>query len=94
MDRASAVGDSVSSLHLKCLNPLPLGLEEIFAGFNIVRVVENNDEGLYGYGQLAGILRARFCDPKIRGINKTDGLTWKVREILDRTREEIAAGVQ
>ena len=42
-----------------------------------------NDEGLYGYGQLAGMLRARYCDPKIRGINKTDGLTWKVREILD-----------
>ena len=26
-------------------------------------VVELNDEGLYGYGQLAAILRARYCDP-------------------------------
>lgn len=32
------------------------------------------------------VLRARYCDPRIRGINKVDGLTWKVREILDRAR--------
>jgi 2-oxoglutarate ferredoxin oxidoreductase subunit alpha len=48
--------------------------------------VELNDEGLYGYGQLAAVLRARYCESKIRGINKTDGLTWKVKEILDRAR--------
>ena len=47
-----------------------------------------NDEGLYGYGQLGGLLRARYCDPKIRGINKTDGLTFKVREILERAKDE------
>jgi 2-oxoglutarate/2-oxoacid ferredoxin oxidoreductase subunit alpha len=93
VDRARAAGDSVSSLHIRCLNPLPPGLENIFAGFNSVRVVEINDEGLYGYGQLATLLRARYCDPKIRGINKTDGLTWKVKEILERTRSEIASGV-
>jgi 2-oxoglutarate ferredoxin oxidoreductase subunit alpha len=93
VDRARAAGDSISSLHIKYLNPLPPGLEEIFAGFNVIRVVELNDEGLYGYGQLAGLLRARFCDPRIRGINKTDGLTWKVKEILERARADIAAGV-
>jgi 2-oxoglutarate/2-oxoacid ferredoxin oxidoreductase subunit alpha len=94
VDSARAAGDSVSSLHLKHLNPLPPGLENIFSGFNHVRVVEMNDEGLYGYGQLAGVLRARYCDPKIRGINKTDGLTWKVREILDRARADIASGLR
>ena len=41
-----------------------------------------NDEGLYGYGQLATILRARYCDPKIRSVTKTDGLTFRVKEIL------------
>jgi 2-oxoglutarate/2-oxoacid ferredoxin oxidoreductase subunit alpha len=92
VDRARAAGDSVSALHIKYLNPLPPGLENIFAGFNAIRVVELNDEGLYGYGQLAGILRARYCDAKIRGLNKTDGLTFKVREILDRARTDIAAG--
>ncbi len=53
-----------------------------------------NDEGLYGYGQLAGILRARFCLPKIRGLNKTDGLTWRVREILDRVKTDVVAGLR
>src|SRR5437867_11374452 len=42
----------------------------------------------------AGLLRARYCDPKIRGINKTDGLTWKVKEILDRARTVVASGMQ
>ena len=94
VDRARAAGDSVSALHLKHLNPLPPGLENIFSGFNTIRVVEMNDEGLYGYGQLGGLLRARYCDPKIRGINKTDGLTWKVKEILERAKSDISTGLR
>jgi 2-oxoglutarate ferredoxin oxidoreductase subunit alpha len=91
VDRARAAGDSVSSVHLRHLHPLPPGLENIFSGFNHVFVVEMNDEGLYGYGQFAALLRARFCDPKIRGINKTDGLTWKVKEILERVKAALSA---
>src|SRR5436305_3535479 len=68
VDRARAAGDSVSSLHIRHLNPLPPGLEHIFSGFNYIFVVEMNDEGIYGYGQLGGVLRARYCDPKIRSI--------------------------
>jgi len=94
VDRARAAGNSVSALHLKHLHPLPPGLENIFSGFNTIRVVEMNDEGLYGYGQLATLLRARYCDPKIRGINKTDGLTWKVKEILERAKADISAGLR
>ncbi len=86
VDRARAAGDSVSALHIRHLNPLPGGLENIFSGFHHVFVVEMNDEGLYGYGQLAALLRARYCDPRIRGINKTDGLTWKVKDILSRVK--------
>jgi 2-oxoglutarate ferredoxin oxidoreductase subunit alpha len=84
--QARAAGEAISALHLTHLHPFSNGLENVFSGFQHVLVVELNDEGFYGYGQLAAILRARFCDPKIRGINKTDGLTWKVREILDRVR--------
>ena len=94
VDRARAAGDSVSSLHIKHIFPLPNGLENIFSGFNHVLVVEINDEGLYGYGQLGGLLRARFCDPKIRGITKTDGLTWKVRDIIERAKTVVNAGVR
>jgi 2-oxoglutarate ferredoxin oxidoreductase subunit alpha len=86
VDRARALGEAVSGLSLKYINPLPNGLEQIFKGFNHIFVVELNDEGIYGYGQLAAVLRARYCDARIRAITKTDGLTWKVKEILDRTR--------
>jgi 2-oxoglutarate ferredoxin oxidoreductase subunit alpha len=94
VDRARAAGDSVSALNLRHINPLPPGLENIFAGFNHIMVVEMNDEGLYGYGQLAGLLRARFCLCKIGGLNKTDGLTWRVREILERVKTHVAAGLR
>jgi 2-oxoglutarate/2-oxoacid ferredoxin oxidoreductase subunit alpha len=90
VDRARAAGDSVSALHIRYINPLPNGLENIFSGFNHIFVVELNDEGIYGYGQLAGLLRARYCDPKIRGINKTDGLTFKVKEILAQVKQKLA----
>ncbi len=94
VDRARKAGDSVSSVHIKHLNPLPEGLEEIFSAFNDVFVVEMNDEGLYGYGQLASLLRARYCDPKIRSITKVDGLTWKVRDILSRAQSAVSAGMK
>lgn len=81
---ARAAGQAVSALHIKYVHPLPNGLENLFAGFKHVFVVELNDEGFYGVGQLGAILRSRYADPKIRGITKTDGLTWKIKEILDR----------
>ena len=46
-----------------------------------------NDEGLYGFGQLATILRARYGEPKISSLTKTDGLTFRVKEILGRVFE-------
>ena len=91
VERARAAGESVSALHIRYLNPLPGGLENIFSGFHHVFVVEMNDEGLYGYGQLAALLRARYCDARIRGINKTDGLTWKVKDILAQVKARLAA---
>jgi 2-oxoglutarate/2-oxoacid ferredoxin oxidoreductase subunit alpha len=94
VDRARAAGDSVSAVHIRYINPLPPGLDDIFAGFNNVFVVEMNDEGLYGYGQLATLLRARYCDPKIRGLNKTDGLTFKVREIMERAKTSVTTGMR
>jgi 2-oxoglutarate ferredoxin oxidoreductase subunit alpha len=90
VDRVKEEGENWASLHIRHINPLPNGLENIFAKYKNVFVVEINDEGLYGYGQLAGLLRARYCDPKIKGINKTDGLTYKIKEIIQRVRESIA----
>ncbi len=84
VQQARRHGEAMSALHLKHLHPLPNGLEKIFSGFTHVVVLELNDEGYYGCGQLAAILRARYCDPRIKSVTKTDGLTWKVREILHR----------
>ena len=90
VDRARAAGESLSALHIRYINPLPNGLDDIFSGFNHIFVVELNDEGLYGYGQLAAVLRARCCNPRIRGITKTDGLTFKVKEILAGVNARLA----
>ncbi|MCC6416008.1 MAG: 2-oxoacid:acceptor oxidoreductase subunit alpha, partial [Opitutaceae bacterium] len=76
-------GEKAGHLHLRHLNPLPPGLERIFARYRQIFVVEINDQGLYGYGQLATLLRARYANPAIRSITKTDGLAYKTREIID-----------
>ncbi len=84
-------GLKLSSIHIRNINPLPNGLEDIFAKFKHVIVVEMNDEGLYGNGQLATMLRSRYCDPKIRSLTKTDGLPFRIREILDGITEITGA---
>lgn len=76
-------GIKCGALHLRHVHPLPNGLEKIFAKFKRIVTVEMNDAGVYGYGQLGTILRARYCDPKIESFTKTDGLTFRVREILE-----------
>jgi len=88
---ASEKGLKLSSIHIRNINPLPNGLEDIFAKFKHVIVVEMNDEGLYGNGQLATMLRSRYCDPKIRSLTKTDGLPFRIREILDGVTEITGA---
>ncbi len=77
-----AQGRKVGHLHLRHISPLPAGIDKIFARFRQIDVVEINDEGLYGYGQLASYLRGIYANPAIRSITKTDGLTFKVTEIL------------
>ena len=81
--KARAAGDKLSAIHLRHIHPLPNGLEPIFANFKRIVVVEMNDQGIYGFGQLATILRARYCEPKITSLTKTDGLTFRVIEILE-----------
>lgn len=83
VERARERRERVSALHLRHLHPLPRGLETVFERFRRIVVVEMNDQGLYGHGQLATVLRAQFCNPKIESLTKTDGLTYRVREILE-----------
>jgi len=69
-------------VRVRHLHPLPNGLGEIFERFQRIVVVEMNDEGIYGFGQLTTILRANYCNPRITSLTKTDGLTFRIREIL------------
>ena len=78
-------------MHLRHLSPLPPGIGEIFARFKHIAVVEINDEGLYGFGQLTTILRATFANPAIRSICKTDGLTFKISEVIAGVKKIIGA---
>ena len=87
--RERSNGKSMGHLQIRYVNPLPNDLEEIFNRFKHVVVVEMNDEGLYGYGQLATLLRAQTCNPNIRSLTKTDGLTFKIREIMRGVQEQI-----
>ncbi|MBP6864050.1 MAG: 2-oxoacid:acceptor oxidoreductase subunit alpha [Candidatus Didemnitutus sp.] len=84
-------GPKVGHVHLRSLSPLEPGLAAIFARYRKVVVVEINDEGLYGYGQLASVLRGAFADPKIQSLCKTDGLTYKVREIVAGVQKHLQA---
>ncbi len=89
MGRLRAAGVKVGHLQMRHIHPLAPGLEETFNRYKHILVVEINDEGLYGFGQLATLLRARFCNPAIASITKTDGLTYKISEIVERVAKKI-----
>jgi 2-oxoglutarate ferredoxin oxidoreductase subunit alpha len=82
VDRLRKEGQKVSSLDLRHIHPLPHGLDNIFGRFKKVAVAELNDRGLYGYGQLASLLRGALSVSNIRSITKTDGLSFMIREII------------
>jgi len=75
-------GHTASAIHLRHIHPMPEGIDEIMSNFKRVIVIEMNDEGMYGYGQLATLLRARYADNKIKSLTKCDGLNFKIRQII------------
>ncbi|MBI4624343.1 MAG: 2-oxoacid:acceptor oxidoreductase subunit alpha [Verrucomicrobia bacterium] len=89
LGRIRTAGVKAGHLHLRHLHPLPDGLEQIFARYHRIVVAELNDEGLYGFGQLAMMLRARYANPQIVSVTKTDGLTFKVSEIVAGVAKHI-----
>jgi 2-oxoglutarate/2-oxoacid ferredoxin oxidoreductase subunit alpha len=90
--RLQAEGHKVGGADLRYLHPLPAGLGDLFARYKQVVVVEMNDYGLYGYGQLAMLLRASLADPRITSLCKTDGLNFRIREIITHAEKVLAAG--
>ncbi|BCX46570.1 2-oxoacid:acceptor oxidoreductase, alpha subunit [Haloferula helveola] len=82
-ERLQDAGHRVGSLHLRHIHPLRNGLADIFHRYTHVLVPEMNDCGIYGFGQLASLLRSVTCNPNIQSLNKVQGLTFRVKEIED-----------
>ena len=82
-DRLNGLGHKVGSINIRHVHPLPDGLGELFEKYNHVLVPEMNDSGVYGYGQLATLLRGKTCNPKIESVNKVQGISFRVLEITD-----------
>jgi 2-oxoglutarate/2-oxoacid ferredoxin oxidoreductase subunit alpha len=79
-------GKSVSHAHLRWLSPLEPGLAKIIKNFKRVIVAELN------MGQLRQIIRATFLIDAI-GLNKVQGLPFKVREVSDAIEHELGAAL-
>ena len=82
VDRLRAEGHKAGCMVIRHIHPLPAGLNDAFKKYKKVVVVEINDSGMYGFGQLAMLLRAAFANPAIRSVCKTDGLAYRIREII------------
>jgi 2-oxoglutarate ferredoxin oxidoreductase subunit alpha len=80
-----ARGESVASIHLRHLNPLPADLGAILAGYEMILVPELN------LGQLLMLLRARYLVGAI-GLNKVKGQPFKVSEIRSKVQELLSGG--
>ena len=78
-----AEGFSISSLHLRHLNPLPKDLGEIIKRFKKVIVPELN------LGQLSLILRAKYLIDVIP-LTKVQGKPFKVSELRDSFHKELS----
>jgi len=75
-------GKSVSSVHLRYLNPFPKNLEGILRRFDRVLVPELN------MGQLALLLRARYLVDAVP-YSKVKGRPFTIHEIVNRIREML-----
>jgi 2-oxoglutarate ferredoxin oxidoreductase subunit alpha len=82
-DQLRAAGYRAGSLHLRHIHPLCNGLGDILHRFTHILVPEMNDPGIYGHGQLATLLRSVTCNPNIRSLNKIQGITFRVSEIVE-----------
>jgi len=90
MQKLRDQGYKVGSIHIRNIHPLRAGLGDIFSRYRHILVPEMNDSGVYGYGQLATLLRAKLCDPRIQSLNKTEGLGFRVSELVDEAQKILS----
>jgi 2-oxoglutarate ferredoxin oxidoreductase subunit alpha len=75
-------GKSVSSAHLRHLNPFPKNLGQVLSGFETVIIPEMN------LGQLCTMIRARYLVDAV-AFSKVKGRPFQIREIIRKVEEYL-----
>jgi len=81
-ERLQRQGKSVSSIHLRYLNPFPSDLADIFQRFERIIVPEMN------LGQLWFILRGRYLVDAV-SLNQVRGKPFTIQEIVEKVEEYL-----
>ena len=82
VEKMQREGKSVSSAHLRHLNPFPRNLGEVLAGFETVIIPEMN------LGQLCTMIRARYLVDAVP-FSKVKGRPFQIREIVRKVEEYL-----
>ncbi len=82
VEKLQAEGKSVSSAHLRYLNPFPKNLGEVLRAFETVIVPEMN------LGQLATMIRAKYLVDAV-AFSKVKGRPFQIREIVRKVEEYL-----
>ncbi|HYH86879.1 MAG TPA: 2-oxoacid:acceptor oxidoreductase subunit alpha [Pyrinomonadaceae bacterium] len=82
VEKLQAEGKSVSSAHLRHLNPFPSNLGEVLRGFETVIVPEMN------LGQLCTMVRAKYLVGAV-AFSKVKGRPFQIREIVKKVEEYL-----
>jgi 2-oxoglutarate ferredoxin oxidoreductase subunit alpha len=75
-------GKSVSSAHLRHLNPFPKNLGQVLSGFETIIIPEMN------LGQLCTMIRARYLIDAV-AFSKVKGRPFQIREIIRKVEEYL-----
>jgi 2-oxoglutarate ferredoxin oxidoreductase subunit alpha len=86
VQRARSAGLSVSSAHIRHLNPFPENLGDILARFRQVLIPELN------LGQLRMLIRSRYLIDA-QGLNRVTGRPFKTIEIETKIKELVGQEV-
>jgi 2-oxoglutarate ferredoxin oxidoreductase subunit alpha len=82
VEKLQAEGKSVSSAHLRHLNPFPSNLGEVLRGFERVIIPEMN------LGQLCTMIRAKYLVDAV-AFSKVKGRPFQIREIVKKVEEYL-----
>jgi 2-oxoglutarate ferredoxin oxidoreductase subunit alpha len=82
VEKLRAEGKSVSSAHLRHLNPFPSNLGEVLRSFERVIIPEMN------LGQLATMVRAKYLVDAV-AFSKVKGRPFQIREIVKKVEEYL-----